>query len=92
MDAPTAVEGIVRFLRRLWRVVHEVAERRRRRACGEGALARKANETIAQVTDDIGRRFQFHTPISALMELVNELGGRRRRAGRALRGRDGGVA
>ena len=24
-------------------------------------------------TDDIGRRLQFHTPISAVMELVNEL-------------------
>jgi leucyl-tRNA synthetase len=41
----------------------------------EGELARKANETIAKVTDDVLRRFQFHTPISAVMELVNELGG-----------------
>src|SRR5207245_6873011 len=37
-------------------------------------LARKTHETIAKVTDDIGRRFQFNTPISAVMELVNELG------------------
>ena len=28
-----------------------------------------------RVTDDVLRRFQFHTPISALMELVNELSG-----------------
>ena len=28
---------------------------------------------IAKVTDDIGRRFVFNTPISAVMELVNEL-------------------
>jgi leucyl-tRNA synthetase len=69
---PDGVEGIVRFLRRLWRVVHEVAERAP--AEGEpGPLTRKANETIAKVTDDVLRRFQFHTPISALMELVNEL-------------------
>ena len=27
------------------------------------------------MTDDVLRRFQFHTPISAVMELVNELGG-----------------
>ncbi len=27
------------------------------------------------MTDDVLRRFQFHTPIAALMELVNELGG-----------------
>jgi len=72
---PDGVEGIVRFLRRLWRVVHEVAERAPADGVCEGALARKANETIARVTDDVLRRFQFHTPIAALMELVNELGG-----------------
>jgi leucyl-tRNA synthetase len=35
-------------------------------------LARKAHETIAKVSDDIERRFVFNTPISAVMELVNE--------------------
>jgi leucyl-tRNA synthetase len=70
---PDGVEGIVRFLRRLWRVVHEVAEAAPSPGEREGALARKANETIARVTDDVLRRFQFHTPISAVMELVNEL-------------------
>jgi leucyl-tRNA synthetase len=69
------VEGIVRFLRRLWRVVHEVAEGAPSPGERTGALARKANETIAKVTDDVLRRFQFHTPISALMELMNELSG-----------------
>ncbi|HXR11460.1 MAG TPA: class I tRNA ligase family protein, partial [Gaiellaceae bacterium] len=38
-----------------------------------GALTRKTHETIARVSDDIGRRFQFHTPISALMELVHAI-------------------
>jgi len=68
------IEGIGRFLRRLWRIVHEAA-------AGPGAddgdaspLVRKAHETIAKVTDDIGRRFVFNTPIAAVMELVNELG------------------
>jgi leucyl-tRNA synthetase len=68
------IEGVVRFLRRLWRVVHEVVESAPSPGEREGALARKANETIARVTDDVLRRFQFHTPIAALMELVNELG------------------
>ena len=69
---PSGVEGIVRFLRRLWRLVHEVADAAP--AEGEaGSLTRKANETIARVTDDVLRRFQFHTPISAVMELVNEI-------------------
>jgi leucyl-tRNA synthetase len=55
--------------------VHEVAEAAPSPGATEGALARKANETIARVTDDVLRRFQFHTPIAALMELVNELSG-----------------
>src|SRR6185437_839597 len=33
----------------------------------------KAHATIAKVTDDVMRRFQFHTPISAVMELVNAI-------------------
>jgi len=68
----SGIEGIVRFLRRLWRVVDEVAERAPAEA-GEGPLVRKAHETIAKVSDDVLRRFQFHTPISAVMELVNAL-------------------
>jgi leucyl-tRNA synthetase len=67
------VEGIARFLRRLWRVLGEVAESAPSGDPGDGPLARKAHRTIAKVTDDIERRFVFNTPISAVMELVNEL-------------------
>jgi leucyl-tRNA synthetase len=70
----TGIEGVVRFLRRLWRVVHEIAEREP--AGGDvpdTPLARKAHTTVAKVSDDIGRRFQFHTPIAAVMELTNDL-------------------
>jgi leucyl-tRNA synthetase len=67
------VEGIARFLRRLWRVVNEAAESGSRDGGQTTPLARKAHETIARVGDDIGRRFVFNTPISAVMELVNEL-------------------
>jgi leucyl-tRNA synthetase len=67
------VEGIARFLRRLWRVVGEVAEASSGDGHAEGPLATKAHRTIARVTDDIGRRFVFNTPIAAIMELVNEL-------------------
>ena len=69
----SGVEGIVRFLRRLWRVVHEVADRPTADGAVDTPLARKAHATIAKVTDDIERRFQFHTPISAVIELTNEL-------------------
>jgi len=67
------IEGMVRFVRRLWRIAHEVIEAEPRD--GEsGVLARKAHATIAKVTDDIGRRESFNTAIAAAMELVNELG------------------
>jgi leucyl-tRNA synthetase len=69
----SGIEGIVRFLRRLWRVVLEVAEDSPPGDGGDSPLARKAHATIAKVTDDIERRFQFHTPISAVIELTNEL-------------------
>jgi leucyl-tRNA synthetase len=70
---PSGVEGTQRFLRRLWRVVGKAAGSPVDGPPGEGALARKAHRTIARATDDLGRRQQFNTPISAVMELVNEL-------------------
>ena len=56
------IEGVWRFLNRLWRVVHEQAEKPRVERARHGPLARKAHETIAKVTDDIDRRFAFNTP------------------------------
>jgi leucyl-tRNA synthetase len=69
----SSVEGMARFVRRLWRVVNEVADGAPTGAPTDGPLARKAHATIAKVTDDIGRRYAFNTAIAALMELVNEL-------------------
>jgi leucyl-tRNA synthetase len=67
----TGLEGMLRFLRRLWRVALEVAELPETPV--EGTLAHKTHETIAKVTDDIGRRYAFNTAIAAVMELVNEI-------------------
>ena len=67
------VDGMGRFVRRLWRVVREVAERAPAADGAAGPLTRKAHATIAKATDDIGRRYAFNTAISAVMELVNEL-------------------
>jgi leucyl-tRNA synthetase len=67
----TGLEGMSRFLRRLWRVALEVTAEPERPA--EGALVHKAHETIAKVTDDIGRRYAYNTAIAAVMELVNEI-------------------
>jgi leucyl-tRNA synthetase len=71
---PTGVEGMQRFLRRVWRLIGEVADNAPAGGTpGDGPLTRRIHRTIARVTDDLGRRQQFHTPIAAVMELVNEL-------------------
>jgi leucyl-tRNA synthetase len=67
------IEGMSRFLHRLWRVALEAADAPAD-GPGDTPLARKAHRTIAKVTDDIGRRFAMNTPIAAVMELVNEIG------------------
>jgi len=69
----TGIEGLGRFVRRLWRVVGDVARTPADVPLGDGPLVRRAHATIAKVTDDINRRFAFHTPIAAVMELVNEI-------------------
>jgi len=68
----SGLEGIWRLLERLWRLGLEAAEHRDGDP-GDGELVRFAHRTIARVSDDIERRFQFHTPIAALFELVNEI-------------------
>jgi leucyl-tRNA synthetase len=69
----SGIEGMVRFVRRLWRIAGEVAQTAPDGANGGGPLARKAHATIAKVTDDLGRRQSFNTAIAAIMELVNEI-------------------
>src|SRR5438552_6101023 len=65
------LEGMSRFLRRLWRLGLEVAAQPP--ALAEGALAHKATETIVKVTDDFERRYAYNTAIAAVMELVNDV-------------------
>jgi leucyl-tRNA synthetase len=75
------VQGAFRFLRRLWRVVHQHMAAG---AAGEvdiaaldgrqKALRRTLHQVIVKVTDDVGRRYTFNTAIAAVMELMNELG------------------
>ena len=75
------VEGMHRFLKRLWRAIHRMD------VSGAGAdidadasseaatdLRRKTHETIAKVTDDIERRYTFNTAIASMMELYNAIG------------------
>jgi leucyl-tRNA synthetase len=72
------VEGVNRFLSRLWRLCEEVGERTEAgeaAAAAEGEareLLAKAHWAIDKATRDFNRGFQFNTVISAVMELVNE--------------------
>jgi len=69
----SGVEGMSRFLGRLWRLGLEAAAQDGNGGEATGPLAAAAHRAIAKVTDDIERRFQFNTPISAVMELVNDI-------------------
>jgi leucyl-tRNA synthetase len=77
----SGVEGAHRFMKRLWRMVHE--------HLGDGAappldvqaldgqqreLRRQLHATIAKVSDDVGRRYTFNTAVAAVMELLNAFG------------------
>ncbi|EED31353.1 leucyl-tRNA synthetase [gamma proteobacterium NOR5-3] len=75
------VEGAHRFVKRLWRLAHEHTDKGPAPGLDTGALGdaerdvrRKIHETIAKVSDDMGRRQTFNTAIAAIMELCNELG------------------
>jgi leucyl-tRNA synthetase len=72
------VEGMSRFIKRLWRELHaHVAQPDHpevdasRLDAAQKALRRQVHETIAKVSDDFGRRHAFNTAIAALMELLN---------------------
>jgi leucyl-tRNA synthetase len=74
------VEGAFRFLKRLWKLVamHIAAgkaEDLNTAALNEAQreLRRRVHETIAKVSDDMGRRYTFNTAIAAVMELINAI-------------------
>ncbi len=72
------VAGAFRFLKRFWHAVNEHAG-----AGGPSALdpaelnatqkdlRRKTHQTIAKISDDLGRRQSFNTAVAAIMELLN---------------------
>jgi leucyl-tRNA synthetase len=74
------VAGANRFLRRLWKLVAEhVSAGLPARADFSDLspalrdLRRQAHQTLAKVTDDIGRRRTFNTVVASVMELSNAL-------------------
>ncbi len=73
------VEGLYRFLGRVWRLVAEenqegewVPSTKLTDVAPSEALQRRLHETIKKVTDDV-ERLQFNTAISQMMILVNDL-------------------
>ncbi|MGJ7903710.1 leucine--tRNA ligase [Lysobacter sp. 1R34A] len=75
------VEGMARFLRRLWTMVHRHAADGAAPAldlsgldAAQKTLRRQLHECIQKVGDDYGRRHSFNTAIAAVMELLNHLG------------------
>ncbi len=77
---PAGVEGVHRFLIRLWRLSNEVAERTEPRTTNDERpesgpaheLLAKTAWAIDKVTHDISHGFQLHTAIAAVMELIND--------------------
>jgi len=73
-----SLEGAARFLKRLWTAVHGHVARGDvpslnvvdLSSAGK-ALRRKTHETLQKADDDYGRRQQFNTVVSAVMELLN---------------------
>ena len=76
----SAVVGMYAFLKRLWKRVHAhvrhgpcPAPDPEALGAAPRALRRRVHETIAKVSDDVGRRYKFNTAIAAVIELDNDL-------------------
>ena len=74
------VSGAHRFLRKLWKMVHEHLQTNISVSLDidnlnqqQQDLRRKTHETINKVNDDFGRRNTFNTAIAAVMELLNDV-------------------
>jgi leucyl-tRNA synthetase len=74
------VQGAFRFIKRLWKAVHDHVSHgpstpvdRTALSDPQRALRRQAHRTLAKITDDIGRRRTVNTAIAAAMELLNAI-------------------
>jgi len=66
---PRAIEGLSRFVKRVWRLVEEWDAAK---APADDPHLRLRHKTIKRVTHDL-ERMQFNTPIAAMMEYLNVL-------------------
>ncbi len=72
------VQGCYRFLKRFWSAVQAHVDDGPvdeldpdSLDAGQKDLRRKTHQSIAKISDDIGRRFTFNTAVAASMELLN---------------------
>jgi leucyl-tRNA synthetase len=85
----SAVDGCYRFLNRVWKLVSSVieAEYPEKAISGDDKeLRRVTHATLKKVTDDIDKRFNFNTAISAMMEMVNAVLAYRDKVGKNANG------
>ncbi|MDP2547415.1 leucine--tRNA ligase [Oceanobacter sp. 4_MG-2023] len=75
----SGVQGSQKFLQRVWRLAYELQQLDPVEVAAvtlnksDKDARRKLHETIAKVSDDIGRRYNFNTGIAAIMELMKTL-------------------
>lgn len=75
----SGVEGSYRFINRVWRLVNQHIDaitnqqEYKVETDEEKELRRMIHVTIKKATEDIGKRANFNTAISSIMELVNKL-------------------
>lgn len=76
----SGVEGANRFLRKLWNQIIDLTSKHQFVVVDKKTLTPNLKKlrtilhnTIAKVTDDIGRRQTFNTAIASIMELLNEV-------------------
>ena len=74
------VQGSYRFLKRFWHAVQTHVSGGKIGELDPAALdetqkvlRRKTHQTIAKISDDIGRRYTFNTAVAASMELLNAI-------------------
>ncbi|HSW49378.1 MAG TPA: class I tRNA ligase family protein, partial [Bryobacteraceae bacterium] len=67
------VEGMVRFLGRVYRFVTRNADAGGGDGSADARILRKLHQVIRKVTEDFDSRWHFNTSLAAIMELVNQL-------------------
>ncbi len=71
---PDSIQGVVRWLNRVWALVLETADGPRHEGdpAQSGQLRRKLHQTIRRVSHDL-ENFEFNTLVAAMMELTNSM-------------------